>query len=577
MANNDWDLDDLLNFSYDREVPEKNDDFDIFDQFDKMSAKDKPRAEKPESGKGLGESFSDYDELKMYEKLRCSNEHSNSAFDVPKSAERPHRDRPQHDSPKHMAASEDPLPPLLSERENRFAQGGFDRDIFEQYEKMPKAAPVVEEVHKAPVEELADAVSSRSAKEIEALKQASHDAYERYRSNYIKGKKKRSGNKGWKVGKFHRVLTAIYLISFAVFVVSMVFMNVLPFGLSLVLYGLLVLISLFVFVQTRRTAAGKWAKRFATLIAVILIGIYGVGTVYALGTLSFLSDSSVSNEKAVSDITRKPFNFVITGIDVDGTIDEQGRSDVNMVVTVNPSTHQILMTSIPRDYEIYMAEFDNAMDKLTHTGFYGVSTTIAAEEQLFDTTVNYYVKVNFTTVERFIDAVGGVDVESEYEFTPVKLKDWTVQEGMNHMNGKQALAFARERKAFLTGDNQRIKNQQAVFEALIRKATGSRTMILSYNKVLTSLRNYFEMSFSSREIRRLVKLQIARNPDWHIYKNTVVGGDGSMPTYSTGGAYAYVMTQDQESIDNAKALITAVMEGQTLQTDDDGKVSIAKE
>jgi LCP family protein required for cell wall assembly len=306
----------------------------------------------------------------------------------------------------------------------------------------------------------------------------------------------------------------------------------------------------------------------------LLIVFYGVGTAYSLGTLSFLSGTSVNNESAVSDVTKHPFNFIITGIDVDGTIDSEGRSDVNMVVTVNPKTQQILMTSIPRDYEIYMEEFDNAMDKLTHTGFYGVQTTIAAEEQLFDTEVNYYVKVNFTTVERFIDAVGGVDVESEYEFTPVKLKDWTVQEGVNHMNGKQALAFARERKAFPTGDHQRIKNQQLVFEALIKKATSSRTMILSYNKVLTSLRNYFEMSFSSREVRKLVKFQLAKDPDWKIFKNTIVGGDGSLPTYSTGGAYAYVMTQDPASIDNAKTLINAVLDGQDLQTDEDGVVTV---
>ena len=204
-----------------------------------------------------------------------------------------------------------------------------------------------------------------------------------------------------------------------------------------------------------------------------------------------------------------------------------------------------------------------------------MQTTIDAEEQLFETEVNYYVKVNFTTVERFIDAIGGIDVESEYEFTPVKMKDWTVKEGVNHMNGKQALAFARERKAFPTGDHQRIKNQQLVFEALLKKATSSRTMILSYSKVLSSLRNYVEMSFNSREVRKLVKFQLAKDPDWKIFKNTVVGGDGMLPTYSTGGEYAYVMTQDPVSIENAKTLINAVLEGKDLQTDEDGVVTVA--
>jgi LCP family protein required for cell wall assembly len=288
--------------------------------------------------------------------------------------------------------------------------------------------------------------------------------------------------------------------------------------------------------------------------------------------MSFLDFTSVENANSVGDITKEPFNLMITGMDVKGTIDTEGRSDVNMIVTVNPVNNQILMTSVPRDYQIYMPDKDNAMDKLTHTGFYGVPTTTGALENLLDTKVNYYVKVNFTTVEKFIDAIGGIDVYSEYEFTPVKLKSWTVKEGMNHMNGEQALAFARERKAFLTGDNQRIKNQQAVFEAMIKKATSSKTMLLSYNKILKNLKDYFEMSFSSKELRSLIKLQLSKNPEWKIYKNTVTGGDGSMPTYTTNGLYCYVMTQDEESVNNARSLIAAVLNGDTLAKDEDGVV-----
>jgi LCP family protein required for cell wall assembly len=354
----------------------------------------------------------------------------------------------------------------------------------------------------------------------------------------------------------------------------MTVMDVLPFGMMIALYVVLALLSLLIFVQIRKKSIKKWGKGLATVLAVLLVFLYGVGTAYAMGTLSFLSSTSVDNEKAVANITKDPFNVVITGMDVRGKIDEEGRSDVNMVVTVNPETAQILMTSIPRDYEIYMPDKDNAMDKLTHTGFYGVPTTILAEEQLLDMTANYYVKVNFTTVEKFIDAIGGVDVYSEYEFTPVKMKDWTVQEGMNHMNGEQALAFARERKAFPTGDRQRIINQQAVFEAMFKKATSSRTMLLSYNKILSNLKDYFEMSFSSRELRKLVKMQIAKDPDWQMYKNTIVGGDGTLDTYSAG--YAYVMTQDEESISNARALIKAVMNGQPLEKDEDGVVHLVE-
>jgi hypothetical protein len=65
---------------------------------------------------------------------------------------------------------------------------------------------------------------------------------------------------------------------------------------------------------------------------------------------------------------------------------------------------------------------------------------------------------------------------------------------------------------------------------------------------------------------------LQKNPEWKIFKNTVVGGDGSMPTYTTGGLYCYVMTQDQESIDNAKSLINAVLNQNILAEDKDGNV-----
>jgi LCP family protein required for cell wall assembly len=429
------------------------------------------------------------------------------------------------------------------------------------------------EAPRAP-QEVPDDRKIHSAKELEAIKQASQDAYERYRSNYVRNKAKRVGAS--QLSKAQRILMGVYGVSLASFAVSMGLMNVLPAGMLIALYVILGLLTLLIFAQIKRRTFQVWAKRLATALAVVLIFVYGMGTAYAMGTLSFLSTTSVDNEDSVTNITKDPFNVVITGMDVDGTIDTQGRSDVNMLLTVNPKTAQILMTSIPRDYEIHMPDKDYATDKLTHTGFYSVQTTILAEEDLLGIDANYYVKVNFSTVEKFIDAIGGVDVYSEYEFTPVKKKDWTVQEGMNHMDGEQALAFARERKAFPSGDNQRIKNQQAVFEAMFKKATSSRTMLLSYNKILSNLKDYFEMSFSSRELRALVKMQLAKNPNWQIYKNTIVGGNGSMTTYTTGDQYCYVMTQDADSIENAKTLINAVMTGQPLEKDEDGNVYVVQ-
>ncbi len=409
-----------------------------------------------------------------------------------------------------------------------------------------------------------------SKAELAAIRKANKKANDRYRSNYDKNVRKSENRKA---GKFTKVLSIVYLVVLVAFAATMTIMDVLPFIMLIAFFGILVLLSFIIVLQLRKNNVKTAVRVIASFTAILLIGVYGVGTAYALGTLSFLDKTSVDNPDKVASITKEPFNITMTGIDTKGKIDTMGRSDVNMVVTVNPKTHQILMTSIPRDYQIYMPDKGYALDKITHTGLYGVETTIQSEEDLLATDINYYVKVNFATVQKFIDAIGGIDVNSEYSFNPVKLKSWTVQEGMNHMNGKQALAFARERKAFALGDRQRIKNQQAVFEAMINKATSSRTMVLNYNSIITDLKDYFEMSISSREMRSLIKLQLAENPDWKIFKNVVNGGDGSMATYST--AAGYIMTQDQSSISNAQALIKAVLDGEILEKDKDGDVRVA--
>lgn len=379
-----------------------------------------------------------------------------------------------------------------------------------------------------------------------------------------------------KLNKFAKGLSIPYLIMLVVFSVVMAIMDVLPLYYLIALYVVLGLLSIIIVKQLRQKNVKKWAKVLASCTAVVLIVMFGLGSVYSLGTLSFLDKTSVQNDNKVAHITREPFSVLITGMDVWGKVDEQGRSDVNMLVTVNPKTETILMTSIPRDYEIQMPDMGYATDKLTHTGFYSVETTIGAVETLLNTTANYYVKVNFTTIVKFIDAIGGLDFYNETAFDSA-ISDYSYDQGNIHVNGKGALYYARERKAFLEGDNQRIKNQQLIFSEMLKKATSSKTMLLSYNKILTSLDEYFEMSMSSREIRNLVKMQLARNIKWKMYKNAVVGGNGSMGTYTTGSQACYVMTQDAASIANAQELIQATLQGKKLKKDDDANVIIAPE
>ncbi|MDD6096193.1 MAG: LCP family protein [Firmicutes bacterium] len=384
-----------------------------------------------------------------------------------------------------------------------------------------------------------------------------NDEMKAYREIRRKSCRKRRKHAGFY--KFTRILSILYVAALAVFSVVLARLDILPAKVLISMLVILVLLSAILFIQLFFKNIRMWAKIFACVLSSILLFVYSFGSAYALGTLDFLDKVSNPDNPDSVNVSEEPFNVLITGIDTSGTIDTEGRSDVNMVASVNPVTGKILLTSIPRDYYVRMPDHDYAGDKLTHTGFYGTNTTILAVEDLLGININYYVKVNFSTVKEFINAIGGIDVYSEYEFNPVKRSWWTVKKGWNHMNGKEALAFARERKAFPTGDNQRIKNQQAVMEALIKKATSGTTMLFRYNKILNSLEDYFEMNFSSSEIRAIIKLQITKSISWDIQKNTLTGHDASEATYSTGSQRVYVMSQDEDSINDAKDKIAGVM------------------
>lgn len=384
-----------------------------------------------------------------------------------------------------------------------------------------------------------------------------------------KNKRRKFPSAGHKNGSaFSKLYSLVYLACLAFFELVIGILHVLPIHYFIALTVILCIISAIIIIQLTYPNVKKWARITASILSVLLIGVYGVGIVYAGGTMFFLNgvSSNVKNENRVDNVAKDPFTILFTGMDVEGTIKEEGRSDVNMLATVNPQTGEILLTSIPRDYEIRLVNYDYARDKITHTGFYGTDDTILAVEDLLDIKVNYYIKVNFTSVEKVVDAIGGIDVYSDYEFNPVKYDTWTVQEGWNHMNGEQALAFARERKAFADGDNQRVKNQQQVLEAMLKKTLSGRTLVLKYTKLLNSMSDYMEMNFSSREVRKLVRLQVAKNIDWNIDKQSLTGFDASMVTYSTGGEAAYVMEQDKDSISAARAYIEAVMNGEDLSS-----------
>ncbi len=255
------------------------------------------------------------------------------------------------------------------------------------------------------------------------------------------------------------------------------------------------------------------------------------------------------------------FTMYISGVDVNGSPTENRNSDVNILCTVNTKTHQILMINTPRDFYVPTTVSGGAPDKLTHAGCSGIDCSVGTLEMLYGVNIDYYLKVNFTGFVEIINQLGGVDVYSEYEFTSYH-GGYHFNVGTNHMNGEQALGFARERYAFGSGDRQRGKNQMAVIKAVINKMM-SKDMLLNYSNILNAVSASMVTNMSYTEISDLVKMQIDTMPSWDIQSYSVNGSGDNLPCFSLS-APNYVMVPDQTTIDQAKQYLTDLYDDQKI-------------
>lgn len=359
-----------------------------------------------------------------------------------------------------------------------------------------------------------------------------------------------------KFNTFTKIWSLLYLIALLVFVSAMLVLDVVPSKLLLGAFVVLLIISAVFFVQLFRDNIKRSRKVTAFILSLILMVVYTVGTAYAVATHEFLGQVTAKKkaEDAV-DVTSKPFNIYISGMDTTGKITEEARSDVNMIITVNPKTHKVLMTSIPRDY---LVELQNGeKDKLTHTGLMGIDETTSDVEDLLGIKINYYVKVNYNTLKDLVNSIGGITINSDKAFISY-IGKYRFVEGENQLDGAKALAYARERHAYSDGDNHRVRNQQEVLKAIVKKLTGSTTLLTRYNKILKYLAPTMEMNLTRAEVKALVKFQLGKNPKWKFESNSLEGFDAFSTVYSAGNQQLYVMKPDEESIKKARQKIKEI-------------------
>ena len=286
-----------------------------------------------------------------------------------------------------------------------------------------------------------------------------------------------------------------------------------------------------------------------------------VGTVDVESTIQS-AEESTPIEPITTANGGKVYTIYISGIDTRGEMTAKSRSDVNIIATVNTDTHEILLVSTPRDYFVPLSISGGAPDKLTHAGIYGIDVCMDTLGMLYDIDINYYFRINFGGFVKVIDALGGITVNSDYDFDSKNILGYHFNKGENYVNGEQALIFARERYAFQEGDRQRGKNQMEVIRGVVKKAL-SPEILTSYSSILSSLDGCFGTNITYEEIAQILQQQLTNGGDWTIVSYSVNGTGATEKPYSMSQK-AYVMVPDYNTVDKAKSLMEKVRNGEVV-------------
>ena len=379
---------------------------------------------------------------------------------------------------------------------------------------------------------------------------------------------RRSSGNDYKPPKRGSVLLIVQAILSVAAFIQLCRTQMLPTLYLVIIAALLVLFWLLV----KRCQEYKAPGTVSRVFSVFLCAMLAVGCVWAqqgLAALDNVTSGLISGAEA-NKITKEPFVLYLSGVDNRGELTEKARSDVNILAVVNPTTKRVALINTPRDYYVDLAGTDSK-DKLTHAGLYGVETSMATLGNLYGIQVDHYIRINFSGFISIIDAVGGVDVYSDQAFTSVGSPGYydptTFAEGWNHLDGKSALAFARERHAFASGDIQRGINQMKVIDAMANKLK-SPTVLMSFSKLMDAVSDCFVTSLSQEQISALVRMQLGDLASWDIESCSVTGSSGkSSQCYSAKGQSLYVMKPDESSVSKAKELIASVLGGEGTVSD----------
>ncbi len=364
-----------------------------------------------------------------------------------------------------------------------------------------------------------------------------------------------------------------FLVS-VLFLKNLITLDILPFKYLVIIILFLVFILCYNFTSqyTRTHIVGKI---LAIVLSVILVfGYTASGKVK--NTLDSISDSLFFNQENINNqkTIKKDESFIvyISGNDEYGKIAQQGKSDVNILATINPKTKQILLVTTPRDYYINISGFDErgnlitGLDKFTHAGNAGIQYSIEALENLYGIDVDYFFKINFDGCINIVDAMGGITIYSDIEFTNgtnAAPEQYNFVVGANDCDGAKTLAFVRERECFIKGDIQRGINQQAAITAMLHKVI-SPSILLRYTQILDAVSDMLLTNMPVEVITGLVKAQINNPKDWNVqsYALDYIKEESGTKLCNVYGGYRWVAMPDYNMVNNAVEMINRVKMGE---------------
>lgn len=264
--------------------------------------------------------------------------------------------------------------------------------------------------------------------------------------------------------------------------------------------------------------------------------------------------------KDESRFSKNSLTLYISGIDTYGPISTTARSDVNLILRINFSMKEMLLVTTPRDAYVRIAGGgQNQYDKLTHAGIYGVQASLETLENLYETDIDYYVRVNFTSFLKLIDLVGEIEVENSEAFVSRHGK-YNFPQGIVRLDSKKALSFVRERYALSGGDHARGKNQQKVLVALLKKMTSSQTLMKT-PQILQELSQSIQTNMPFEELVHLMSEQFSQKETYQIHTQALTGhGSMDLPSYAMPGYQLYMMQVDEASLLNIQKELQRLLE-----------------